>query len=90
MPEMVSKLGLLDQETIVSVVDAYVVLEQYYEKLLLLGGDLEKQLTAPNGHRRLVRVPPGKAPSIIATNRGLLDVIGKAITKLDAFLKRIR
>jgi hypothetical protein len=90
MPEMVPKLGLLDQETIESVVDAYVVLEGFYERLILVGGRLEEHLTAPHGHRRLVAFPTGKAPSVVAMNSGLLDAIQKAIAKLDAFLARIK
>lgn len=89
MPEMVPKLGLLDQETTESVVDAYVALEGFYERLILVGGRLEQHLTAPNGHRRLVAFPTCKAPSVAAMNSSLLDEIQKAIAKLDAFLARI-
>jgi hypothetical protein len=38
MPEMVPKFGLLDQETIQSVMNAYALLETYYSLLLTLGG----------------------------------------------------
>jgi hypothetical protein len=43
MPHMLPKLGLLDTATIQSVIDAYLVLDQYRVRLLLLGGRL-----APN------------------------------------------
>jgi hypothetical protein len=38
MPEVVSKLGLLDGKIISAVVDAYSMAEEYSAKLLLLGG----------------------------------------------------
>jgi hypothetical protein len=38
MPEMVSKFGLLDEETIDQVTNAYLAVEQHSEQLLLLYG----------------------------------------------------
>ncbi len=38
MPEMVSKFGLLDKETIDKVANAYLVVEQHSEQLLLAAG----------------------------------------------------
>jgi hypothetical protein len=40
MPEVLSKLSLLDGKTIGAVVDAYGMAEEYSAKLLLLGGHL--------------------------------------------------
>ena len=40
MPEMVSKFGLLDEETIDQVTNAYLAVEQHSEQLLLLYGAL--------------------------------------------------
>src|SRR5262245_405527 len=42
MPHMIPKLGLLDQETIKKVINAYLELERHGEKLLLLGGHLHR------------------------------------------------
>jgi hypothetical protein len=40
MPHMIPKLGLLEQETIDKVTNAYLALEEYGDRLLLLGGRL--------------------------------------------------
>jgi hypothetical protein len=82
MPEMIDKLGLLDPETIQSVIAAHMVVEQYCERLQMLGGRLVENVTS--GTRRLVALPADKAKRVIAANTGLSDAIQKAIAKLDA------
>jgi hypothetical protein len=79
MPEMVNKLGLLEQETIQSVVAAHMVVEQYYERLMMVGGRPVEDLT----HRRLVGVPADKAKHVSTANVALSGVIQEAIAKLD-------
>jgi hypothetical protein len=80
MPEIIEKLGLLDPETIQSVIAAHMVVEQYCERLLMVGGRLVENLT----HRRLVEVPADKAKHVIAGNTSIADAIQKATAKLDA------
>jgi hypothetical protein len=87
MPEMLDKLGLLDQETIQSVVAAHMVMEQYCERLQMLGGHLVENVTA--GTRRLIALPGNKAKHVAAANTGISDAIQKAITKLDAELAKV-
>jgi hypothetical protein len=61
MPEMVSKFGLLDEETIDQVTNAYLAVEQHSEQLLLLYG---ARLVDPERVARLVdpeRVSAGEA-----------------------------
>lgn len=86
LPHMLPKVGLLDPETIQSVIAAYVVVEQYFEKLLLLGGRLNERLTSQSG-RRLVVLSADHAPQVIAMNTAISEVIEKAIAKLDASLQ---
>jgi hypothetical protein len=90
MPEMVSKLGLLDQETIERVIDAYAALDGYYERLVLAGGRLEKKLIPPNSNSRLLAFPADKARAVTTMNDGLLDVIQKAIDRLGVSLSTRR
>jgi hypothetical protein len=85
MPEMIDKLGLLDPEIIQSVIDAHIVVEQYCERLLILGGRLEENLTSRT-HRHMVRLPADKAKHLIAAHLGVSDALQEAITKLDAKL----
>jgi hypothetical protein len=85
MPEMVSKLGLLDGTTIISaVVKAYSVVEEYCVRLLLLGGKLREDLTP---HRKLVALPPRNVPDLIRLNTVTAVVIEEAIVQLDRFLR---
>jgi hypothetical protein len=88
MSHMAPKFGLLDQETIQSVIAAYIVVAQYCERLLLLGGHLREDLIADTG-RRLVALPADKARLLIAINTSILRVIQDAIAKLDASLGSI-
>jgi hypothetical protein len=43
MPHMLPKIGLLDPETIRKLIDAYVLVAQYCEGLIMLGGELSKE-----------------------------------------------
>jgi hypothetical protein len=87
LPEMIDKLGLLDPETIQSVIDAHMVVEQYCERLQMLGGRLVENVTS--GTRRLVALPADKAKRVTAANAGLSDAIQEAIAKLDAEIAKV-
>jgi hypothetical protein len=84
MPSLTDKLGLLDEETIVAVLDAHVVMEQYCERLIISGGKLIDGLP---GNRRLVSVDPTLFKQLRGGNIGVNDVIVKAIKRLDSYLK---
>ena len=86
MPEMVSKLGLLDRTTIQRVIEAYGLLEEHYGKLLILdGGKVRVDLSA--GGRRGVWLPPRQAPNVLKINAVLSEAIQSAIDRLDAYLR---
>ena len=87
MPEMINKLGLLDPETIQSVIAAHMVVEQYCERLQMLGGRLVENVAS--GTRRLVALPIDKTKHVIAANTGLSDAIQEAIAKLDAEIAKV-
>lgn len=87
MPEMIDKLGLLDPETIQSVIAAHMVVEEYCEKWLTRGGRLVENAASGTRRPRLA-VPADKAKLVIAANTGVSKVIQEAIAKLDAFLRR--
>jgi hypothetical protein len=102
MPEMVFKFGLLDEETIDKVTNAYLAVEQYSEQLLLLHGarlvDPERVSageTRPagetaTGSRRLMSLSADKAPQVIALNNQHAETIKEAIDRLDLFLRGLR
>jgi len=104
MPEMVSKFGLLDKETIDKVANAYLAVEQHSEQLLLLYGarlvDPERvsageaqpagETRATGSSRRLMSLSADKAPQVIALNNQHAEAIQEAIDRLDVFLRGLR
>jgi hypothetical protein len=101
MPEMVSKFGLLDGDTIEKVTNAYLVLEQHREELLLLyearpldpdrTSAREKQPAGAAGSsRRLLSFSADKAPQVIELNNRHAETIQEAIDRLERVLARHR
>jgi hypothetical protein len=84
MPEMVSKLGFLDVQTIGHIIDAHIVIEQYCEQLTMRGGILSGQNQTPN--RRLIAMPKEKAPVVVAMNESIVKLVRKAMESLDPYL----
>jgi hypothetical protein len=82
MPNVTDKLGLLDEDTIKDVIDAYVVIEQYCDRLILSGGRLMDDMP---GNRRSVLLDADLAPKVLGGTLGVNDVIQKAIKRLDAY-----
>jgi hypothetical protein len=99
---MIPKLGLLDEETIDKVANAYLAIEEHGDGLLLFGGRFinpgrwsagEAQATGelPRiGSIRLVSVPADKRHAAIAINRRVEEAIREAIDRLDVFLRGFR
>ena len=84
MPHLLSKLGLLnDSNTIEQIIGTYVVIDQYLEKLTMLGG---KMVDLMPSHRRVVYVPGERAESVAKINRNLSVMIRGTIGKLDEHL----
>jgi hypothetical protein len=79
MPELVSKLGLLDGKIISAVVDAYGMAEEYSAKLLLLGG---RPGVTPDNFRRYVAFPPDRLVPLVQLNAVTAKVIQEAIDEL--------
>jgi len=79
MPEVLSKLGLLDGKTIGAVVDAYGMAEEYSAKLLLLGGHLG---LTPDNFRRYVALPSNRVTQIVQLNNVTTKMIEEALKQL--------
>jgi hypothetical protein len=82
MLAVTDKLGLLDEDTIRDVINAYVVIEQHCDRLILDGGQMMNNLPQ---HRRSVKLNASLAPKAIGESLGVNDVIQKAIKSLDAY-----
>jgi hypothetical protein len=65
MPEMLSKLGHLNEDTIRLVIDAYLIVEQYGGHLILRGG---KRGSKEHGQDRLIALPKEKAALVVSLN----------------------
>jgi hypothetical protein len=93
-PDMVPKLGLLEPDTIRSVIAAYNEAEGYCEALLAFGARLEVYL--PTGARlevdaptrRAITVPRNKCPPVIMISEDVMDFIKRAIADLDTYSTR--
>ena len=83
---MVSKFGLLDQETILRVMDAYAFVEEHYGLLLTLGGIPQPQFSPA----RVLWLPPQPIPDLAKMNARWSQAVEEAIAELDAFLARLR
>jgi hypothetical protein len=79
-PHVLAKIGLLDAEAVRRVVDAYVIIEQYSEGLILLGGTLRQDM--PEG-RRVVYLDAQHAEIVAGINRSRAEFINGAIRTLD-------
>jgi hypothetical protein len=80
MPATLQKIGLLDVETIKSVMAAYSVIDQYCETLLRLGGRFDKQMPE---HRRIIIMPKESAKKVADANRQTSNYLEEAIKRLD-------
>jgi hypothetical protein len=84
LKDMLAKIGLLDRSTIRKVIDAYILLGQYLEGLILVGGVMQENL--PEG-RCLVLMPTAMKSFTIEYNRGRAGMVKKAIDALASYLQ---
>jgi hypothetical protein len=84
LPEMLSKLGLLRADTIRTVMDAYVLTEQYLEQLILAGGTLQSNMPE---NRQIVYLDAQPAEFVIEFNRTRAGVVKEAVNALAPYLK---
>jgi len=83
LPSIIPKIGLLDSDTIREVIDIYIIIDQYCEQLILLGGRIVENMP---DHRRLVRMPQIRSENVATMNRNMAVLMETAITRLNAYL----
>ncbi len=83
-PEVVAKLGLLEPKTIRAVTEAYLLLAQYAEALIMLDGRL---IDMP-GDRRVFMMSSRRAQIVADINRKRAEKINEAIAALDKWLPK--
>ena len=84
LPELVSKIGLLDEKTIAAVMDAFLLIEEYAGKLIFMQGRVLDKL--PSG-RVMIGMPKDRASTVAKLNRVTAREIQAAVTQLDSTLK---
>jgi hypothetical protein len=84
MPEMLSKLGLLDPATVQKVIAAHGVIERYAEHCLRM--DENAELLKTPSRRALIQMSGGSAKKVARLNRTLVTVIDQALVGLDDYL----
>lgn len=83
-PGLVNKIGLLgDPSLIAEVVNAYIVIDQYCENLVMAGGQLGGNIP---GHRRVVGMPAARIDFVANMNENMADRMQSAMRLLDRFL----
>ena len=84
MPEMLPKIGLLEPKTIQPVIRAYSLVQQYCEKLIMLGGRLQDNMPS---HRRIVYLKADSNEYFAKMSQSMTEPIAEAIAALDACKK---
>jgi hypothetical protein len=83
MPQMLGKLGLLDVDTIRTVIDSYLIIDQYGGKLFLLGGTSVGDI----GDRTFISWPAERTQHVIAISEGIIGQLRESVAKLDSYLR---
>jgi hypothetical protein len=84
LPAMLPKMGVFDPITVQAVIEAYTVLEQYADRLLLIGGVVTENLPM---RKKTLALAKGQARHVKAINHGFAETVTTAIDLLDAYLK---
>jgi hypothetical protein len=83
-PHLLPKIGLLRPTAIRAVMDSYLFAQQYYGKVLLIGG--QDQSTVPQ-NRRMAYLDHGKSSIIAELNQLTADFIDRGIKALEEEIK---
>jgi hypothetical protein len=81
LSSMLPKIGLLDVRTIRVTIDAYIMIEQYSETLISMGGTLDTALP----HRIRVVLPEHLSGAVADVNENTASYLQEAIDCLRAF-----
>ena len=81
---MLPKIGLLRADTVRKVMDAYVLIEQYAEGMIFLGGTMQPNMPE---NRRVIFMDAIHAKPVAAINQARADFIKDAIDALAPYLE---
>jgi hypothetical protein len=83
-PALANKLGLLDDTVVImEIIQTYIVVDQYCENCLVLGGELRTEM--PN-HRRILLMPSKRAKTVAKMNKEIAERVQKAMNLLNKYL----
>jgi hypothetical protein len=81
MPLLLPRFGLLSSDQVRQVIDAYVTIDQFHDKLMLLA---HGELRPPERRGGFVQVPAAIAAHVGSLARGTAEKIDAAISRLSA------
>jgi len=80
MPQVLSKIGLLDVECIHDTVKAYALMEEHEGRLLLMGGKASNDVGIG---QRLILMPVNRSEYVAGMNMSMVKSLDVAIERLD-------
>jgi hypothetical protein len=84
LPEVLSNVGLLKADTIRPVLDAYILAEQYLDRLILTGGKLQDGMPET---RQLVYLDASNATHVVEFNKVTAQGVKDGMDALIPYLK---
>ena len=80
---LLPKIGLLRSDTIRKVIDAYIMAEQFLERLMLAGGQIQRNV--PDA-RQLLYMPANLRDFVVGLSRDNAEIVKAAIDDLALYL----
>jgi hypothetical protein len=84
MPHVLPKIGLLKPDEIQAVIDAYVLIEQHVDSLIIAGGRVSENMPS---HRRQIRMAASHAQFVAGLSGATAEYVSKALNALDKHLE---
>jgi hypothetical protein len=84
MPHLLDKIGLLDVATLRAVIESYLVIEQYAQKLVLVGGTLVENMP---GDKRVVSLRAEQTELVITITEAVIDKIRESVKMLSTYVR---
>jgi hypothetical protein len=83
-PALTDKLGLLaDPAVIREIIQTYVVIDQYCENCLMMGGELRAEMPS---HRRILLMSSKRAKTVASMNKEIAGRVQKTMNLLNTYL----
>lgn len=82
--EIIPNIEDFDEDTLSSVIGAYVLVDEYSHTLVLFGGEVIPNMPR---NRVIIKMPAGSAGRVVGANNDIADQIAVALKKLKRYTK---